>query len=334
MELNRFPRRGYVRDPTPVVFLPRLSKALGGRNPIYIKRDDLLPGLAGGNKTRKLDYCFAKAVSEGANCIITGASTQSNHCRLTASWAGVEGMECHFVLEERIPKSYDPAATGNNALYHILGVKSYTIVPGGTDMQAALEKRAEELRKAGKKTYVIPVGASTPLGSLGYARCAEEILFQTWTQQIPLRHVIVASGSGGTHAGLVAGFAANNADINLLGMNVSRAKDVQEELIFSLANRTAELLQNPSIPKNKVTCFDEYFKPGYALPNDGMVEAVRLLARTEGILVDPVYSGKSLSGLIDLGRKGYFPQNEAVLFVHTGGSPAIYAYQSPFIEEA
>ncbi len=331
MNLAQFPRRGYVKEATPIEFLPNFSKALGGKVNVYIKRDDLLPGTSGGNKTRKLDFCIADALVKGADTIITCGAVQSNHCRLTLSWAVKEGLDCYLVLEERVKNSYKPEASGNNFLFRLLGVKGITVVPGGSDMRGEMEKVAEKLKAEGKKPYIVPGGASNALGALGYVGCMEEIMHQMFTQGLTFDHMVVPSGSAGTHAGIIAGMIGNNINIPVTGIGVNRPKAVQQEAVHKLANQALDLIGvEQRVPADKVIAFDDYVGPGYSLPTDAMVEAVKLLARTEGILLDPVYSGKAMSGLIDLVRKGYFKEGSNILFLHTGGSPALYAYLDCF----
>ena len=332
MNLAKFPRRGYVKSPTPIEAVPAFSRALGGKVNIFIKRDDLLPGCAGGNKTRKLDFCIADALEKGADTIITCGAVQSNHCRLTLSWAVKEGMDCHLVLEERVKGSYSPEASGNNFLFHLMGVKSITVVPGGSDMMGEMQKVADKLAASGRKPYIVPGGASNTIGATGYVACAQEILEQLFAMGLKIDHMVVPSGSAGTHAGIVVGMVGCNAGIPVSGVNVSRTKDVQEGIVHKLAEATAELVGvKGGIPADEVTCFDAYVGPGYSLPTESMVEAVKLLAQTEGILLDPVYSGKAMAGLVDLVRKGHFREGENVLFLHTGGSPALYAYLDTFM---
>lgn len=331
MNLAQFKRRGYVKEATPIEYLPNFSKALGGKVNVYIKRDDLLPGTAGGNKTRKLDFCIADALEKGADTIITCGAVQSNHCRLTLSWAVKEGLDCHLVLEERVKNSYKPEASGNNFLFQLLGVKSITVVEGGSNMMAEMEKVAEKLKAQGKKPYIVPGGASNAIGALGYVSCMEEIMNQMFTQGLNFDHMIVPSGSAGTHAGIIAGMIGNAINIPVTGIGVNRPKPKQEEAVYTLANQTLELIgAGVSVPREKVVAYDDYVGPGYSLPTDAMVEAVKLLATTEGILLDPVYSGKAMSGLIDLVRKGHFKEGSNILFLHTGGSPALYAYLDCF----
>ena len=323
MNLARFPRRRYTKGRTPIEKLPRLSAELGGPT-IYIKRDDLLGLAAGGNKTRKLEFLVADALAQGADTLVTCGAVQSNHCRLTLSAAAVEGMKCRLVLEERVPGSYSEDASGNNFLFHLLGVESVRVVPAGSDMAAEMEAVADEVQSAGRKPYVIPGGGSNPIGATGYVACAQEILTQTFEEGLSIDRVVTASGSSGTHAGLVTGLYG---DIPVVGIDVSRPKDAQEELVYDLVEATAERVGRGSIPRDAILCFDEYVGPGYSLPTPEMAEAVQMLARLETILLDPVYTGKTMAGLIGLTRKGFFKNDENVLFIHTGGSPALYAYR-------
>ena len=332
MNLAKFARRGYVSSPTPLEAAPAFSKALGGKVNIFIKRDDLLPGTSGGNKTRKLDFSIADAIEKGADTIITCGAVQSNHCRLTLAWAVKEGMDCHLILEERVKGSYKPEGSGNNFLFNILGVKSTTVVSGGSDMMGEMEKLAATLTAEGKKPYIIPGGASNSIGALGYVSCAQEMLQQFFDMKLKIDHVVVPSGSAGTHAGMAIGMYANNSGIPVSGINVSRPKDVQEPHVYKLVEETVALIGDIKcdVPSSVIECFDSYVGPGYSLPTDSMIEAVKLLAQTEGILLDPVYSGKAMAGLIDLVRKGHFPEGSNVVFLHTGGSPALYAYLDTF----
>ena len=333
MNLAKFPRRRYTEGQTPIEKLTRLSAELGGPT-IYVKRDDLLGLMGGGNKTRKLEFLVADALSQGADTLITCGAVQSNHCRLTLAAAVKEGMKCRLVLEERVEGSYNPEASGNNFLFRLLGVEKIKVVPSGSNMMKEMQDVADDVAAEERKAYIIPGGGSTPIGATGYVACAEEILAQSFEKGLNIDHIVCASGSAGTHAGLVAGFYGNNSDIPVIGVNVSRTKNEQEELVYDLVQSTAAHVGiKSSIPREAVVCFDEFVGPGYSLPTPEMVEAVRMLAMTEGILIDPVYTGKAMSGLIDLIRKGYFSKDESVLFVHTGGSPAIYAYIQEFLGE-
>jgi D-cysteine desulfhydrase len=332
MNLAKFPRRRYTEGQTPVEKLSRLSAELGGPT-IYMKRDDLLGLTGGGNKTRKLEFLVADALIHGADTLITCGAVQSNHCRLTLAAAVKEGLKCRLVLEERVADSYNPEAGGNNFLFQLLGVEKIKVVPGGSDMKHEMQQVAEEVTSAGRKAYIIPGGGSNPIGATGYVACAEEILNQMFEKGLKIDRVVCASGSTGTHAGLITGFYGNNSNIPVIGVNVSRAKDVQEELVYDLVEQTAAHVGvGSAIPRDSVLCFGDYVGPGYSLPTSQMAEAVRMLARLEGILMDPVYTGKAMAGFIDLIRKGFFRKEENVLFVHTGGSPALHVYMKEVLK--
>ena len=327
MNLSRFPRRRYTPHATPIEKLEHLSRHLGGPE-IYIKRDDLLGLTAGGNKTRKLEFLVADALAKGADTLITVGAVQSNHCRLTLAAAVKEGLKCRLVLEQRVPGSYDEHASGNNFLFDLLGVDAITVVEGGVDLGAEMQKVAEDVKKAGRKPYIIVGGGSNALGALGYVACAEEILSQCFDTGLKLDHVVCASGSAGTHAGLLVGLEGNNAQIPLTGINVRRERAVQEGNVHKLVGETATLLGIDTPQRQSVRALDEWVGPGYSLPTDEMVAAVRLLSRLEGVLLDPVYTGKAMAGLIGLVERGEFNKTDKVMFVHTGGAPALYAYQS------
>ena len=324
MQLSGIPRRRYTHGPTPIEFLPRLTAALAGPN-IYVKRDDLLGLTAGGNKTRKLEFLMAEAIALQADTIVTAGGVQSNHCRLTLSASVREGLQCRLVLVEHVPGSFAPEATGNNLLFRLLGAEHLTVVAGGTDSISAMKGIAAEVVATGGRPYIIEGGGSSPLGTLGYVSCAEEILAQLQEMSLPISHVVCASGSGGTQAGLVAGFVGNQSGISVTGISVSANKGEQEKRVLDLANETSALAGGTvAVRKDEVVVLDEFVGAGYALPSPEMTAAVQLIARTEGILLDPVYTGKAAAGLIDMVRRGVFEKGSNVLFVHTGGSPAIY----------
>jgi D-cysteine desulfhydrase len=332
MNLARFPRRRYTAGRTPIEKLGRLSENLGGPT-LYMKRDDLLGLAGGGNKTRKLEFLVADALAQGADTLITCGAVQSNHCRLTLAAAVKEGLKCRLVLEERVPDSYNPEAGGNNFLFRLLGVEKIKVVPGGSDMIKEMQGVADEVSAEGRRAYVIPGGGSNPIGATGYVACAQEILAQVFEQNLCIDHVICASGSTGTHAGLVTGFYGTNSNLPVIGINVSRPRAEQEDLVYDLVKQTATHVGITfEIPREAILCFGDYVGPGYSLPTDQMAEAVRMLARLEGILMDPVYTGKAMAGLIDLIRQGYFDKEENVLFVHTGGSPALHVYMSELLD--
>nr|WP_310523540.1 D-cysteine desulfhydrase [Polymorphobacter sp.] len=325
MNLARFPRRRYTQGFTPLEPLPRLSALLGGPE-IWIKRDDLLGLAGGGNKTRKLEFLVADALAHGADTLITVGAPQSNHCRLTLAAAAREGLKCRLIIEERVPGTYSDAALGNNLLFDLMGVESVRVVPLGSDLAAEMAIDAAAVTAAGGRPYAIAGGGSTPLGALGYAACAAEIMAQSFDLGLAFDHLLVASGSAGTHSGLLAGLVALNAGLPVTGINVRRARAEQEGNVHKLAVATADLLGTPSPAQAAVTALDDWVGPGYSLPTPAMVEAVRMLASTEGVLLDPVYSGKAMAGLIGLVRRGTFKAGEKLLFLHTGGSPSLHAY--------
>lgn len=334
MDLARFARRRYTLGATPLEFLPNFSKLLNGPK-VWIKRDDMLGLFPGGNKTRKLEFLVADALAQGADTLITCGAPQSNHCRITLAAAAREGLRCRFVIEERVPGSYRPDAGGNNFLFRLMGVEAISVVPAGSDLGAAMQSVAATLAAQGRKGYVIPGGGSNALGGLGYVACALELQQQFVDQRPRIDRVVLASGSSGTHGGLLAGFLGDGIDIPIVGIGVSRDPAEQDPVVHAEAQAVADLLGlGITIPRAAVLSFGDYWRPKYSLPNAGMVEAVRMLARTEGILLDPAYTGKAMAGLIDLGRKGYLRRGENVLFLHTGGSPALHAYESTLLGDA
>ncbi|MBL8752388.1 MAG: D-cysteine desulfhydrase [Planctomycetes bacterium] len=327
MDLARFPRRRYTQGPTPLEFLPNFTKALGGPR-VWMKRDDQLGLVPGGNKTRKLEFLVADALAQGCDTLITCGAPQSNHCRITLAAAVKEGLRCRFVIEERVPGSYRDDASGNHFLFRLLGVETLTVVPAGSDLRAAMQQIADDLARQGRKGYVIPTGGSNALGGLGYVACAQELQQQTFDQGVRIDHVVVASGSSGTHGGLVAGFLGNRIDIPITGIGVSRDPQDQVPIVHKEAQAVCDLLGlGLAVPREKVVCVGGYWQPKYSVPNPRMLEAVRLVARTEAILLDPVYTGKAMAGLIGMSRDGAFRRDENVLFLHTGGAPALHAYE-------
>ena len=330
MNLSRFPRRRYTEGYTPIEKLERLTKELNGPN-IYMKRDDLLGLAAGGNKTRKLEFLLADALEKGADTIITCGAVQSNHCRLTLAAAAKEGLKCQFVLEERVPNSYDVNNNGNNLLYKLMGIEEIYVVEGGSDVMGKMQEVAKKLEAEGRKPYIVPGGGSNEIGALGYVSCALEVLAQTYETGTKIDHIVLTSGSAGTHSGFLAGIVGSNAGIPVTGIGINKKKDIQSENVYNLCQKVAAKLEmKNAITKEDIIVFDDYIGEGYSRPTDGMVEAVKLVAQTEAILLDPVYTGKTMAGMIDLIKKGYFKGCENILFLHTGGSPALYAYDKYF----
>lgn len=334
MNLAKFSRRNYIDEPTPIKKLTRFSEVIGGPN-IYIKRDDLAGTnylSNGGNKIRKLEFLIADALAQGCDTLITCGAVQSNHCLLTLVAAVREGMKCRLVLEERVPGSYNPTATGNNFLFQLFGAEKVILRSDDQEIYEAMQKAADEVVSEGGKPYIIPGGGSNPIGATGYVSCAQEIMIQEYNQKVSFDSIICASGSGGTHSGLVAGTLGFDMQTSVIGISVRRDKEFQESHILKLTRETAAYVGiNSEVPEEYVTVFDDYVGDGYSLPTKEMADAVKLLARTEGIIIDPVYTGKAMSGLIGLVRNKYFNKNDNVLFVHTGGLASVFHYTSQII---
>ena len=330
MKLAKFPRVRITHGPTPLEPMHRLTEALGGPN-LWIKRDDCTGLASGGNKTRKLEYLMADAQQKGADTIITQGATQSNHARQTAAIAARMGMRCYIILEDRTGYTVeDYKHSGNVFLDHLYGAH-VSEVPGDSDMNAAMASLADQLRSRGLTPYIIPGGGSNPIGALGYVTCALELMDQANNMGLAIDSLVHATGSAGTQAGLVAGLYGSRSQIPVYGIGVRAPKQAQEGRVFDLAQQTCELLGVPgAISREDVVANCDYIGPGYGKPTPGMIEAVTLVARLEGILLDPVYSGKGMAGLIDLCRKGHFKKGQNILFLHTGGSVGLFGYMHAF----
>lgn len=330
MHLSRFPRVRLGHLHTPLEPMDNLSKHLGGPR-LWIKRDDCTGLSSGGNKTRKLEFLMADALEKGADTIITQGATQSNHARQTVAAACKLGMECHILLEDRTSSTQANYLYNGNVFLDQLHGATVSKRPGGADMAAEMEMLAEKLQASGKKTYIIPGGGSNAIGALGYVNAALELLTQANDMHLKIDHLVHATGSAGTQAGLVTGLAAAHSGIPVLGVGVRAPKQKQEENVFALVQKTEELLGLAGVvQREQVVANCDYVGEGYGLPTAGMLEAVKLVARHEGILLDPVYSGKGMAGLIDLVRKGNFKADENVVFLHTGGSVALFGYLDAF----
>ncbi len=326
MHFSRFPRLHLAHLPTPLEKLDRLTEALGGPE-IWIKRDDCTGMSTGGNKTRKLEFLMAEAVAEKADMVMTQGAIQSNHARQTAAFAAKLGMACHLLLENRTG-STDPNYTQNgNVLLDTLHGATHELRESGLDMHAEMETVAEQYRGRGKNVYVIPGGGSNPTGALGYANCALELVNQANERGLKIDHLVHATGSAGTQAGLVTGIKAINAGIPVLGIGVRAPKEAQENNVYQLSLATAKKLGCDGVVKREdVVANTDYVGEGYGLPAASTLEAIDMFAKLEAILLDPVYSGKGAAGLIDLIRKGHFRKDEKVVFLHTGGSAALFGY--------
>lgn len=320
-QLTNFHRIELLGAPTPLEHLSRLSDYLG--RDIFIKRDDLTPIAMGGNKLRKLEFLVADAMRQGADILVTAGAIQSNHVRQTAAVASRLGMKCVALLENAAGLQSDNYLTNGNRL--LLDLMATDVIPVAalSDPQAQLEEQALRLEAQGFRPYVIPVGGSSALGALGYVECAQEIAHQS-EGVVDYAAVVVASGSAGTHAGLAVGLEHLMPETELVGVTVSRNEAEQQPKVGMLRQQVSELLSLSA--HAPVTLWDDYFAPAYGVPNDEGMEAVRLLARLEGIFLDPVYTGKAMAGLIDGISRNRFLRQGPILFIHTGGAPALFAY--------
>ncbi|WP_367165408.1 D-cysteine desulfhydrase [Kosakonia cowanii] len=319
--LTRFPRLEFIGAPTPLDYLPRLSDYVG--RDIYIKRDDVTPLAMGGNKLRKLEFLAADALREGADTLVTAGAIQSNHVRQTAAVAAKLGLHCVALLENPTGTRAENYLTNGNRLLLDLFNAQIEMCDALTDPAAQLSELATRIEAQGFRPYVVPVGGSNALGAMGYVESALEIA-QQCEGVLDLSSVVVASGSAGTHAGLAVGLEQLMPDAELIGVTVSRSVAEQKPKVVTLQQEIARQLELQA--QADIQLWDEYYAPGYGLPNDEGMEAVKLLARLEGILLDPVYTGKAMAGLLDGIEQKRFKDNGPILFVHTGGAPALFAY--------
>lgn len=330
IDFDRFPMAELCHRHTPIEAMPRLSELLGGPR-LFIKRDDCTGLATGGNKTRKLEFLVGEAMKERADMLVTQGAVQSNHVRQTAAAACKVGMKCHVLLERRVPgrdASYE--RTGNVFLDDLFGA-TREFRPNGLDMNAEAEAVTERLRAEGHRPYFIPGGGSNPTGALGYANCAQEIADHCRTTGQGFDWLVMATGSTGTQAGLVAGFQALGLNLPVMGVSVRQPHDRQVKAVHNLTQRTLEKLGAPSIDVGRILVDDGYVGDGYGLPAPSTLEAIHLTARQEGILLDPVYSAKGMAGLIGMVRQGFFKPTDTALFLHTGGSTALFAYEEQLI---
>jgi L-cysteate sulfo-lyase len=334
--LATFPRISLFAAPTPIQRLDHLEQYLGDACPgirIFVKRDDHMElGGGGGNKLRKLEFHLGAARAEGADTIITVGGVQSNHARLTAAAAAKLGLACELMLTRAVPRTADAYEDNGNVLLSDLFGAQVSIFEAGTDPLARAQERAEALRAAGRKVYVMPSGGSTAVGALGYVRCALEIVDQEQALGERFSKIVVANGSSGTHAGLCAGFTMLARGATMV-QSYSVLADVgpTRQRTLQLVHDTLKLIGDSRVPSEEEIEIDGAFRgPGYGIPTDSMIKAVRLLAAHEGLLLDPVYSGKAFAGLLAAIRQGRYAPGDSVLFVMTGGTPGLYVYQSVF----
>ena len=327
--LSGFRRIHLCHQPTPLEEMPRLTASLGGPR-LWIKRDDCTGLATGGNKTRKLEFLMAAAQDAGADMIVTQGAVQSNHVRQTAAAAAKIGMKCHALLERRVPNTDAGYERTGNVLFDQMFGTTIEFRPPGLDMNAEAQAATDRLRDEGNKPYFIPGGGSNEIGALGYVASAQEILHQIGEMKIDLKLLVVATGSAGTQAGLVAGFHAHGCDIPILGISVRQPHDVQVENVYRLAVETAALLTDEPLSRDRVLVDDGYVGEGYGITTDGTIAATNALASHEGILLDPVYSGKGMAGLIGRIGNGEISKDGDVIFLHTGGAVSLFAYEDQF----
>lgn len=321
-----------LTHPSPIERLERLEEALGTQVQIYVKRDDVAGIGGGGNKLRKLEFLFGDALARGCDTFVTTGGIQSNHARLSAAASARMGLACELMLADLVPRhDADYRANGNVLLDGLFGARVH-LLPGEGDALAAAHARADQLRAEGKRPYVVGAGGSSPLGALGYAACAWEILQQERALGLRFARILIPNGSSGTHAGLAAGMAAAGEDpARVQSFTVLAPVEAAHRATATLARAVLENAALPGIIEDAAIQIDGSHRgPGYGIPTDAMLEAVRLLARTQGLLLDPVYSGKAFAGLIAAIRAGAYAPGEAVLYVMTGGVPGLFAYREAF----
>lgn len=321
-----------LSHPSPIERLERLEQALGTQVRIHVKRDDVAGIGGGGNKLRKLEFLLGDALAQGCDTFVTTGGIQSNHARLSAAASARMGLACELVLADVVPRhDADYRANGNVLLDGLFGAKVHA-VPGDADPLAFAQARADQLRAEGRRPYVVGAGGSSPVGALGYAACAWEILEQERALGLRFVRILIPNGSAGTHAGLAAGMAAAGEDpARIQSFTVLAPVEAAHAATVTLARATLERTGLPgTIDAAAIRVDPSQRGPGYGIPTDAMLEAVRLLARTEGLLLDPVYSGKAFAGLIAAVRAGEYAPGEALLYVMTGGVPGLFAYRQAF----
>ena len=329
--LEKFERYPLTFGPTPIERLSRLSEHLGGRVELFAKREDCNSGLAfGGNKVRKLEYIVPDAIAAGADTLVTIGGVQSNHTRQVAAVAAKLGMKCRLVQESWVPYSdavYD--RVGNILMSRIMGAE-IDLVDEGFDIgiRKSWEDAIQDVKDKGVKPYAIPAGASVhKYGGLGFVGFAEEVRAQESAMGIKFDYIVVCTVTGSTHAGMIVGFAEDGRARNVIGIDASCTPDQTRDQVLDIARKTAELVElGREIAADDVVLYEDYAYPVYGVPSAETNEAIRLCARLEGMMTDPVYEGKSMQGMIDLVRKDFFPAGSRVLYAHLGGVPAINAY--------
>jgi len=330
IDFDTFPRTKLCHQPTPIEALPRLTESLGGPE-LFIKRDDCTGLATGGNKTRKLEFLVGEALEQNADTLVTQGAVQSNHVRQTAAAACKVGMKCHVLLERRVPDRDSTYEETGNVLLNTLFGATHEFRPAGLDMNAEAEAVSNSLRDDGQRPYFIPGGGSNSTGALGYSVCAQEIADHSQSTGQDFDWLVMATGSTGTQAGLVAGFHSIGHPLPVMGISVRQPQEKQINAVHALTQKTLEKLGSDGVTLNKILVDDGYVGEGYGIPAESTLEAIQLLAQQEGILLDPVYSAKGMAGLIGMVREGFFKKTDKVLFLHTGGASALFAYQKQLL---
>ena len=331
MNLSKFERYPLTYGPTPIEYLPRLTEAIGADVEIYAKRDDCNSGLAmGGNKLRKLEYIVPDAIASNADTLVSIGGVQSNHTRMVAATAAKIGMKCVVIQENWVPHEdavYD--RVGNILMTRLMGADS-RLVDEGFDIgiRRSWEEALQSVRDAGGKPYAIPAGASVhKFGGLGYVGFAEEVRAQEAEMGIKFDYIIVCVVTGSTQAGMIVGFAADDRAHRVIGIDGSGTPEQLRAQVRGIVDNTAELVElGRAVRDDEIVIIPDYAYPAYGVPSEETNEAIRLAARTEAMITDPVYEGKSMQGMIDLARKGYFPAGSKILYAHLGGAPALNGY--------
>jgi len=331
-QLDEFPRFRLLDGPTPIQRLARLEQILGtaaGGTRLWVKRDDVMGVGGGGNKLRKLEFLIGDALAQGCDTFITTGGLQSNHARQSAAAAARAGLACELMLSDVVPRHDDAYRTNGNLLLDDLFGATVHQLPGEVNALAAAHAQAEELARGGRKSYVVGSGGSSPLGCLGYAVCAAEILDYERATGRHFETIVVPNGSSGTHAGLAAGLrAADDDPRRILSFTVLAPLDKAVEETRRLASAALSLIAaDRSLPDDAIDIDGSQRGEAYGLPTDAMVDAVRRLARSEGLLLDPVYSGKAFAGVLERMRQGAWRDRD-ILFVMTGGVPGLFAYRA------
>lgn len=327
LDFSRYPRVPLCHQPTPIEAMPRLSEHLAGPN-LFIKRDDCTGLATGGNKTRKLEFLIGEALEQNADMVVTQGAVQSNHVRQTAAAACKYGLKCHAILERRVPNAGAAYETTGNVLLDRLFGASIEFRGPGLDMNAEALAVCDRLQAEGHRPYFIPGGGSNETGALGYASCAQEIATQSRESGLHIDWIVMGTGSTGTQAGLVAGLFAIGSPTRVMGVSVRQPRERQVAAVFDLASRTAGRMGISNLAEDRVIVDDGYVGEGYGIPAPSTIEAITMAAQFEGVLLDPVYSGKGFAGMIGLVRDGFFNGTDNILFLHTGGSSALFAYEN------